>query len=1714
MDKIRNYLTFKRVSSILLIILLVIGMININYRRTNASVNKPEITVTGPEVNPQEPMEGQEVEVKYKLTPQPFQYNIPKSKEIVLVLDKSGSMGNNKKMENLKTAALNFIDSLTQIDTKTNKPKVAGLKVGIVSYDESGNVNSDLIELSTSDAINTTNKDKLKKIIKDLEASGGTNTGDGLRKGVYLLNKGSENANKTIIFMGDGEPTYYSYYESNGNYYYYTVLDKENPKEENRYNSEPYLGGSGSGDDIYENSLRYAEKIGEIIKNKSYNVFSIGYGLGNSNSDGNKKMKRIHTSMGGVIGGDKNSFFATDSGAIDSVFGQIADTLTKSYTFSDVMLDVKLNNPIEAVDGIEVNGVKVEPIVYELKDNYWYTANEVEVVFKVKANKYGKILLFDNNYNNKLKYKGIDGNMIEVPLNNPEINIKPYNLDEGKKLNILAPQQINALIGDTINYDVNIKHPGVKSMNYTDGKYNISEGFPDILEINSGNLNNTFGSIGQGESKVIENKFTVKNNENIGIDNAKSYDITGKYEYIANDGSIYKSVSGSLKTQLNIKRSQLKVNVVDKNDKPITGDFSVNIKGGVIDKTSSKVENGYLVFDTLPTFDYEVILKSVPNGYEIPESNNAIVKVNYDNNNPIYTFKLQGDGEETETINILEIQPADSFKISTKNMPVKSGIEESVVYINESKLNVQIEHITMAEYIGKIDKINGKYDVVVIGRYIENNKTIVNYDNYYTFNDYNKTDNDITDRKSNEITDFIKSGQIVYIDNNIKSNPNIIETKVSKHFTNDWNKGYSNVKKYTTEVKVENILEEYIKVENKYKRPKIKIISSDGDTQFTEGNKNQLGSIVKRNMIFNITRIDSLNEKVKINLYLDINGDGLFKEEEIVKSIQDVNLNKDGYTVEYNLYDNFPDFIGMLDWKIEVEKMPSNEFAKSIVSYDTGRLLFRRLAEEKRIIRVLQVSSYNRTEIGDNINKNLNLAENVNFSNLLKMPELSDYEITREVISYQDFYQNGYKGPGRDPLNGKYDMVIMGFADSYGDKLSIEALNQIEAFIKTGQGLMLTHDTLFYVGNNFSTSPIIKRFADWIGQSRYISSNNPTENDINGQKIPHDPDKPSGSESVQVGGTSFRRRELQPDKVNGINESNSTKIYKTNEALITQYPFKLEGEMPVRRTHAQYLQLNLEDENVVPWFNLTEDNSKGAGANNSSNHTKNYVNRYDTRNAYYTYSKGNITFSGTGENTRQSVQYPDPEMRLFINTIVKAERGANHAPTIEALSETTITEVPVGKDFNFDAIIRDIDGDKVRINSVKLDNSLIMQQSNFNNSGYKASIKINSEKLNISNKELTLIIEAEDIKGAKTQKSYKIRPVNEGLITAENKEINCLKGDLTAFKIELIKNNDNIRNPIRDITVSLKSQYQFADITDLRVSNDGSFIEGTLKSNAITTSGKISLVIGYTNNIGSKEANVEIFVNSKEGIVNLVATGINGSDISDKINSVDLGNKIAPVYDSNLKQYSFKSITSGNYNLKVNYDYNKYYLQDKNTGNIVPTNGEQVSLSYDNNVVTKEYTLISVATNIKHGLYNSVSNNNLNVTEGSVQLVRGSTANIAIGLTVMSNNTAVSFEIDESIKNREAVGLYKIEGNNIESITGQDVFKVNGNKYEVKLPSNITSETKLVILYKCRVPEINESNKTEFINKVFINGTEIENKKFSIRATTNENKEILLPDLF
>lgn len=906
------------------------------------------------------------------------------------------------------------------------------------------------------------------------------------------------------------------------------------------------------------------------------------------------------------------------------------------------------------------------------------------------------------------------------------------------------------------------------------------------------------------------------------------------------------------------------------------------------------------------------------------------------------------DGKLTYTgpdIRILEIEPADSFRLTyTINKRVTTGTETITKTKNNKEYKIEITHMTMAEFIGKTEKLNGKYDAIVIGRYIDNslsgpNGTIdysdIKYDiNKHTkifiksdlrnkswFTDYAYLENDITNKKAKEIREFIQSGQLVYIDktinqqycsensnNNYYYSNNISWTKLHYHLT-DSNGDFlrdnlgslSNFirDKKIDDINIDDILNKYIEQSNKNLTKQIIYSNSpEGDTF------EALGDINRRNMIFNITSKEAKDEDLTINLYLDINGDGLYKEDEIVKSVTGVNLSKGNYKLEYNIYEDYPHFIGYLDWKIEAVK--NNEgYDIPIKSYYEGNILFRRLkGEEQRKINVLQVLpiSKNNPVFNEDIsegkwfekewhngiwidkgtwyNGNLNLDKNTLFQNLLNSKEVADYDISIDVISYEDFYRGNYLGPGKEELNkSKYDMIIMGFADMYPEEgVSEEAVKQLKAYVTAGKSLMLTHDTLTYwkAGDRLeNASHLMTAFRDISGQSRYIDKLNPEQKDLNGQIINHDPNNLSESNNAKkANGSTF------VNMYTGVNAdtTESNKVYRTNKTVVTSYPFEIkEDEIPIRETHGQYFQLNLEDEDTVPILNLTEQNNVSAGNYKSS---ISFNNRYDSRNFYYTYSRGNITFSGTGENGRDHSEYPESEMKLFINTIVKAERSANHKPIISGLTEDKATEVSFNKDFNFNIVVKDPDKDNVRLNKIWVnteDISLINNLSeDYNVSGTSYALKISKEILaKYINKEVTIKIEAEDKKGAISIKEYKIKVVSDAIIVPKTVEKNLIINQKESFTIDLETENDsnptsiNVNNNIENPQIE-----GIFGIKNIKVINDNGKLKLEIEDLIAYQKEKgkeIDILIKY--NTGSKEKNViiKIIYNSDYEPPNIIA---------------------------------------------------------------------------------------------------------------------------------------------------------------------------------------------------------------------------------------------------
>lgn len=150
--------------------------------------------------------------IKYIIDPQIIPYDDvlkDKDKEVVLVVDTSGSMRDSTRYNNqyisrikaVKNILKNFISKLS---TGNN------IKISIVDFNSKAKV----VQIDSQIYANLNDNQQIAKIntvIDSLNADGGTNTGDGLRLAYYnLLNSGNNDAEKYIILLTDGEPTFYT----------------------------------------------------------------------------------------------------------------------------------------------------------------------------------------------------------------------------------------------------------------------------------------------------------------------------------------------------------------------------------------------------------------------------------------------------------------------------------------------------------------------------------------------------------------------------------------------------------------------------------------------------------------------------------------------------------------------------------------------------------------------------------------------------------------------------------------------------------------------------------------------------------------------------------------------------------------------------------------------------------------------------------------------------------------------------------------------------------------------------------------------------------------------------------------------------------------------------------------------------------------------------------------------------------------------------------------------------------------------------------------------------------------------------------------------------------------------------------------------------------------------------------------------------------------
>lgn len=141
-----------------------------------------------------------------------------------------------------------------------------------------------------------------------------------------------------------------------------------------------------------------------------------------------------------------------------------------------------------------------------------------------------------------------------------------------------------------------------------------------------------------------------------------------------------------------------------------------------------------------------------------------------------------------------------------------------------------------------------------------------------------------------------------------------------------------------------------------------------------------------------------------------------------------------------------------------------------------------------------------------------------------------------------------------------------------------------------------------------------------------------------------------------------RDRVLGPEQsIEWSSGARTERVSIANRGQITNYPYVLGDTLAVSGTWAGNFQLDLEQEDggdVTVWYHL-DDAYEGTGVYSSR--------PGDARNSFYTYTKGNITYTGMGRSAGDALT--DDELKLFVNTLVGAYRAAPEKPHLKITNE-------------------------------------------------------------------------------------------------------------------------------------------------------------------------------------------------------------------------------------------------------------------------------------------------------------------------------------------------------------------------------------------------------------------------------------------------------------
>lgn len=238
--------------------------------------------------------------------------------DVLLIIDKSGSMNeeirNGYKRQSKMAVLKNVVsgtNGLTEAILGTRSTLDA--RMAVVSY--SGNKSDGTYNDAWAEQVWTDSKATIDNSVKSISAYGGTNWEAGLRTGAELLGKCRSDAQKIVVFLSDGEPTFY-------------------------YNSRGDTAGNGSSydSDAYNHAQSQLRQITGL--NAFYTI-----GFGSVWGSGNTRMSDLLKSSSASA---TKYYKAADSDQLADAFKEIAESI--EYTCRDVTITDVLSDYVELPD--------------------------------------------------------------------------------------------------------------------------------------------------------------------------------------------------------------------------------------------------------------------------------------------------------------------------------------------------------------------------------------------------------------------------------------------------------------------------------------------------------------------------------------------------------------------------------------------------------------------------------------------------------------------------------------------------------------------------------------------------------------------------------------------------------------------------------------------------------------------------------------------------------------------------------------------------------------------------------------------------------------------------------------------------------------------------------------------------------------------------------------------------------------------------------------------------------------------------------------------------------------------------------------------------------------------------------------------------------------------------------------------------------------------